>query len=169
VPVAVVRNTDISAPNIPLPGLGIVTLGITDRDVILARADIAASASPVTFPCSMSSLDGCNYDIVAVTPDLPILGMVAIERGFVGVDVTIDGKDYRFVTTHLEVMEPEPGNPLSSAIQAAQASQLITTLATTTPPGRSLIVVGDINSSPDDPIIPGSPPISLNRAKAFSA
>jgi len=75
------------------------------------------------------------------------------------VDLTVGERDYRFVNTHLEVQEPEEGNPLSSVIQAAQAGELIQTLALTTPPGTSLIVVGDINSSPEDPIIPGPLPL----------
>ena len=46
---ASVQNLDISLPGIPIPGLGEVTLGVTDRDVILVRADLAAAATPVPF------------------------------------------------------------------------------------------------------------------------
>lgn len=76
-----------------------------------------------------------------------------IERGWVGVDATVGGKDYRFVDTHLEVQRPD-GTDASSIVQALQAAELIQVLAASTPPSQSLIVVGDINSSPEDPIIP---------------
>jgi hypothetical protein len=61
------------------------------------------------------------------------LGPLAIERGFVAVDARIDDTDYRFVTTHLEVHDLDPTNPLSNFFQAAQAAELIQTLALTTP------------------------------------
>jgi hypothetical protein len=73
-----------------------------------------------------------------------------IEHGFVGVDVTLGTRLYRVVNTHLEVRTPDPTHPLSAAIQAAQATELIATVQATTPAGRALIVLGDLNSSPDD-------------------
>ena len=66
------------------------------------------------------------------------------------VHATVDGRDYRFVNTHLEIREPAPGNPLSRVFQAAQAMQLITTLALTNPSLLPVMIVGDINSSPED-------------------
>lgn len=146
-------------PGVPLSINGSqVVVNFIDHDVILVRNDI--TAVPVTFPCAgtpFESLDGCNYQFVA-TVNTPA-GPLEIDRGFVAVDLEVGGKDYRFVNTHLEVQEPSPGNPLSSVFQAAQAGELIQTLAFTTPPGISLIVVGDINSSPLDPIIPGPRPL----------
>jgi hypothetical protein len=123
-----------------------------DRDVILVRGDIAGeddvNVDVVTFGCLKQSGDGCNYDVVA-SATLPGGVDLDIERGFVGVDVTVEGKDYRFINTHLEVQHPSD-DPRSPAIQAAQAQELILTLANTPLDGRSLIVVGDINSSPED-------------------
>jgi hypothetical protein len=58
------------------------------------------------------------------------------------------------VNTHLEVQFPDP-NPLSEVYQAAQAGELLQILLQTTPLDRSLVVVGDMNSSPDHPAIPG--------------
>jgi len=64
------------------------------------------------------------------------------------VDVTVDGEDYRFFNSHLEVQ----GNTvIPGGIQTAQAAELISTALTTTPAGRKLIIVGDMNSSPNDP------------------
>jgi endonuclease/exonuclease/phosphatase family metal-dependent hydrolase len=78
---------------------------------------------------------------VPITSDLI---RVSFERGFVGVDATVDSKSYRFVNTHLEIREPVPRQ-----FQCEQAAELIETLADT-PAGLSLIVVGDLNSSPED-------------------
>jgi hypothetical protein len=165
----------VIVPPVPLPGIPFVIDGYPalvnffDRDVILVRGDLAGGASPVDFKefqdppwniCLKDSADGCNYSIVAQAELQPPGGedpiLLNIERGFVGVDVTVEGKDYRFINTHLEVQRPS-ADLLSPFIQAAQSAELIGVLAATTPPDKSLIVVGDINSSPDDPFIPLPP------------
>ena len=83
------------------------------------------------------------------------LGTIDIERGFVAIDTTIDGKDYRVVTTHLEIQRPDATNPLSQFFQAAQVAELLQILLNTTPLDRSVVVAGDMNSDPRDPDIPG--------------
>ena len=126
-----------------------------DRDVILARSDIPTAAVDFTGVCPKPSAQGCNYDVV-LPITLPFSPPVTInvERGFVAVDATVDGKVYRFVNTHLE--EKLTGTP--AAIQVAQAAELIQILQATTPQDRSLLLVGDTNSSPVDPPILGSFP-----------
>jgi endonuclease/exonuclease/phosphatase family metal-dependent hydrolase len=153
---ASVQNANLAIP-LDITGdlLPDVSVEVTDRDVILVRADIAASTAAVPFSlvCAEPSADsgpGCNF--VARTSDL-------VPRGFVAVDATIDGKDYRFVNTHLEIKYPIPGNPLSSVIQSAQAFELIQLLAATTPSNKSLIIAGDMNSSQEDQVIPAPTPI----------
>ena len=126
-----------------------VLIRVLDRDVILARGDV--DTDPVVFPCNKPSADGCNYDVIASAEVLG--GVINIEIGFVGVDATVNGQDYRFVNTHLEVQSPS-ADALAPLIQASQASQLVATLSVTTPPGIELLVVGDINSSPEDPAFP---------------
>ena len=165
----VVVNLDLTGvliPGLP-PGLPVdldfdgnpdLTVTVLDRDVILAKPGVATRL--VTFPCSRPSGDGCNYKTVAsvVSP----IGPIVVERGFVGVDARVRGKHYRFVNTHLEVMElaePPPGTPpgvvVGGSIQAAQATELnalvAASLLTDPPkPGTKPIIVGDINSSPTD-------------------
>ena len=58
-------------------------------------------------------------------------------------------------TTHLEEKHSETD---AAPVQAAQAAELLEVLQVTTPPERALIVVGDTNSSPVDPLIFGSIP-----------
>ena len=128
-----------------------VLISVLDRDVILARGDVGTE--PVAFPCNKPSADGCNYDVIASAKVLG--GVINIERGFVGVDATVNGQEYRFVNTHLEVQSPSD-DPLSPLIQAFQATQLVATLSLLAPPPpeTELLVVGDINSSPVDPPFP---------------
>lgn len=165
--VATVENLDlrdIQVPGLP-PGVPFeinsvpALLVALDRDVILARNDVVAAGpvTPVTFPCARPSANGCNFQAFpqAETP----AGPLAIERGFVAVDATVNGMDYRFVNTHLEVRKPDPTDPLSSFFQAAQAAELIDTLELTTPADRTLIVAADINSSPENLGVPGPLPL----------
>jgi hypothetical protein len=154
---ATVKNLDLTLPVVTSTGQALVT--VIDRDVVLARSDIASAVAPVPFNaiCAHPSMDGCNYDVVG---EVSLGGVtIRIERGFVGVDATVGGEAYRFVNTHLEVREPAAGNPYSRIVQAAQAYQLLLTMQGTTPADRKLLVVGDINSDPRDEILPVPPPL----------
>jgi hypothetical protein len=144
--VALVQNFAVQSfmgfPGIPFTYNGALAfLQVQDRDVILARSDV--DATPVALPCLRPSEDGCNFDV-----DLPLGALGSVERGFIAVDATIAGIDYRFYNSHLEVQ----GNAqIPGEVQAAQAFQLVTTALGTTPAERRLIIVGDMNSSPSDP------------------
>jgi len=144
---AVVKNVDLLFP------LGEnMIVGAIDRDVILARGDVTTSITPVALSGCKSSVDGCNYRIVANVTS--VAGEISIERGFVAVDALIGNTLVRFVNTHLEEREVDPSNPLSPIIQAAQAIELISILAAfPNPYGAKVVIVGDINSSPHDSIL----------------
>jgi len=154
---ATVQNLTIESVGFPVPGIPVfldndeapdIFITVIDRDVILARGNIVAT--PVTYLCAKPSLDGCNFENVAMTSigGIPL----NIERGFVAVDAIVKGNAYRFVNTHLEVRFPDPINPISRFFQSVQATELIGTLAfQPAPPNSRLLVVGDINSDPDDP------------------
>jgi hypothetical protein len=164
--VAIVENFDTAAvapDGLPVLIHGVpVALSALDRDVILVRDGIEAVA--VNFQgvdpmiCVLVSADGCNYQVSASATS-PVIGTINMLRGFVAVDVTVNGNDYRIVDTHLEQREPDPGNPYSRYFQTAQATELLGTLLLTTPPERRLMVLGDMNSAPEDQPIatPGGP------------
>jgi len=145
--VAIVQNFTVQSYG-PYPGIPFFVNGapaflqVMDRDVILARRDVMATK--FAYPCARASADGCNYNVV-----LPLGALGNVERGFVAVDATVDKVKYRFVNTHLEV---EASDVIPGEVQAAQAFQLLGTVLdpTNTPLNRRLIIVGDMNSSPND-------------------
>ena len=150
---AEIQNLTLAPPALPLPGIPLfldptsppVFIQVIDRDVILARSDVLAV--PVEFDCLRPSLDGCNYNAVA---PVSVAGIpINIERGFVGVDATIGGADYRFINTHLEV-KLLGGNLATAILQPAQATELWLAILDTFDPQKRLLVAGDFNSSPAD-------------------
>ena len=157
---AVIENLVLPPAGFPYPGIPVfldtipavpIFVQVLDRDVVLARADVEAEA--VNFNCARPLAKGCHYFYVA---PFSLLGQqLFIERGFLGVDATVNGEQYRFVNTHLEVERPN-GSPESIIFQTLQALELLQTLSTN-PTDRRLIVAGDFNSSPTDVSFIGMP------------
>jgi hypothetical protein len=138
---AIVENFKVEDIPFVLPGnTQPALLTVIDRDVILARSDIKTNT--VNFGCTgFVSGDGCNYRVALSAGPFTVL------RGYVGVDAAVGDYDFRVINTHLEVKD----SPIPPFFQDAQALELLTVLAAT-PSNRTLIVLGDINSSPDDPV-----------------
>lgn len=145
VDVATVANLDFGP--IPVPTYGLVS--ITDRDVILARCDVDAEIVNLAPVCpGRESVNGCNYAVVAIA-NTPV-GSIPFQRGYLAVDT----ESGRYFNTHLEIRDPQPGNPLSPLVQRFQSMELIAAIAAINiliPPPGPVIIVGDINSSPEDP------------------
>ena len=159
-PAAIVKNFDL--PGIPFNINGSTALLFAvDRDVLLSREDVVATKvdwSDYGVPglCPKPSLDGCNYQTVtsATTP----FGPLAIERGFVAVDAKVGNRVYRIFNTHLEISGVDAGVQEFTFFQAAQAYELIQTISASTPSDVSVIVLGDMNSSPEHADIGGTFP-----------
>jgi endonuclease/exonuclease/phosphatase family metal-dependent hydrolase len=133
-------NLQIPIPLIP-PYVGFVAL--LDRDVILARGDVVTT-NPFWD----------NYDNT-LPVNLPF-GTLQVLRGYVAVKAEVEGKEYIFVNTHLELRgtDFDPPIPEISGIQAAQAYELIDELfQVLAQKPLPIILVGDLNSSPEDPVI----------------
>lgn len=107
----------------------------TDREVILARADLKTS------DLKLSNAQAGNFVTNCTIPSATV-GPITIQRGWVSVDVKIQGKSFRFLSTHLD------GDclPITSAIQQAQAAELLAGPAATDLP---MVLVGDLNSPGD--------------------
>ena len=138
---SLVQNVDVELPglegfdsNIPLFFDG----RVTDRDVILVRGDVETA-------------NAMSHNYTFNVP-VPIAGVeLEFLRGFTSVDAWVRGRKYHFVNTHLEVDFQGP----ALAFQALQAQELLGILAAVEDP---VIVVGDFNSDPSDPIVAGIVP-----------
>jgi len=126
-PIVVQNGSDIEVPG--LISTGLVDIRLTDRDVILARAD--------NKDFTLSNTNGAQF--AAKLPLTTPFGPISIPRSWVSVDVTFDkGEKARIVSTHLE--------PLSPIIQGLQADELLNG------PGKThlpVVFIGDFNSNAD--------------------
>jgi hypothetical protein len=148
---AVAQVTNIEIPGLPLfiEGFGLVTVSITDRDVILAREDVETS-NPV----------GANFCAGVPVPEDSLLFplLPKILRGYAMVDARVKGRDYRFVNTHLEISE----QPVFSTFQSLQAFELVGPPDPDCPSAgplffddHTIVLVGDFNSDPGaGPLVP---------------
>ncbi|MCA1555483.1 MAG: endonuclease/exonuclease/phosphatase family protein [Acidobacteria bacterium] len=127
---AVAANVNISQA---LPISFTTLASYTDRDVIIVRDDLPTSQLKVSNPTSQ------NFQ--AALP-VPLNGdLVFVPRGWSTVDVKLRGKSYRFANTHLEAYSP--------IVRNFQAQELAASLAASPLP---VVLVGDLNSTPDDSI-----------------
>lgn len=121
-----VQNIDIELPAFVAPGvLGDVRL--TDRDVILARGDVATSDS-------RGSQFAAKVPIRVGGANGPV---ITIPRGWTSVVADVDGRTLRFANTHLEL------GGASAPVQVAQGRELLAILAAEWLP---TVLVGDLNS-----------------------
>jgi endonuclease/exonuclease/phosphatase family metal-dependent hydrolase len=140
--VAVVPGLDAEAPT---------TLGfdarVTTRDVLIARTDLPES------DFKLSNLQIRQY-IAAPTMQTPA-GPFTDTSGFGAIDVTMRGRQLRFVTTHLDV---------TPAISYFQALELVQTATNTNLP---VVLVCDCNATPDLPADPTYPSYQLIKEAGF--
>jgi hypothetical protein len=155
------KVTNLNVTGIPFLVNGYpALLSVADRDAILVRNEL--NASWVNFAsvaaCAKPSDQGCNY-LTAPPPLSTPVGTIAIERGFLAVDVTVRGRSYRVFNTHLEQRLLAPSLPQTRLLQVGQAYELVGTALGTWDGVKKLIVVGDMNSAAGDVIpVPPYPP-----------
>ena len=126
-PIAVLTNLDAEAPAFD-SSFNLFDVRVTDHDVMLARTDLQTSE----FELEKIQFQHFTTNL---TFSSPTLGLLTIPHGWISVDAKLRGKQYRFVTTHLESLSP--------AIQAAQAAELVNGPGNTDVP---VIFAGDFNS-----------------------
>lgn len=111
-------------------------LRLTESVAILARDGVEAS-----------NADGGTF---AWYLPVGVAGFpVNVIKGWASVDVTVKGRDYRFVTTHLEPADIGPDHaviPEVAFIQHQQASELLGVLEDA---GMPVVLTGDLNSEVD--------------------
>src|SRR5436190_2633974 len=135
-PVSIVTNFDVEAPRLSAKS-GFQDIRLTDRDVILAREDLPSGVLSVAHPQASNFVHNLELDGA-------LFGGVVIPRGWTAVDVTLQGRTIRLITTHLERNGPE--------VQVAQAAELIAGPANTALP---VVLLGDLNSAAGAGGVPG--------------
>jgi len=122
---AVVPGFDAEVPT----GLGI-DVRLSVADVLLARTDLK------TADFKFENVQTGTYAAALTFPT--VVGPIAFPRQWASVDVKIRGKQFRFITTHLEAF--------SQYHRVAQAAEL---LAGPTVTDLPTVMVGDFNAEPD--------------------
>jgi endonuclease/exonuclease/phosphatase family metal-dependent hydrolase len=130
-----VTNTNFVSPEVPLVPLAPLRVKFTDRDVVIARADLPAAQLKASNPSP-------HIFQARIPITLPV-GTTEIIRGWSTVDVKLRGKTYRFANTHLEAFDP--------TVRRLQGAELTQSLAASPHP---VVLVGDLNSRPDDMLGP---------------
>lgn len=128
-------DSTVQLAGAPLPG------SFADRDAILVNADA---------PRSRLQLLGTGAAHYASQLSFPtLLGPIDFDRGYVWADFRSAGRQWRAVDTHFEAY-PGFGTQLHD-YTADQAAELLAAL----PEKRSTVVLGDLNSRPDNPLAQG--------------
>jgi endonuclease/exonuclease/phosphatase family metal-dependent hydrolase len=118
---------------VALPSAAGITVGLVDREAILARDDDEIALSNVQTGSFASAL-----------PVQTAHGTFELARGWMAVDARVRGTSVRFITTHLEVAGP----PAAAAVQLLQAGELLDGPAATPLP---VVMLGDFNARPGRP------------------
>jgi endonuclease/exonuclease/phosphatase family metal-dependent hydrolase len=123
---AVASHVDDTNITLPIEG-GYITL--QDRDAILVRSNHGLKVSnPQNAPFSL---------ILGPPLGFPI----EVKRGWASVDVSVSGRQFRFVTTHLEDPSPDPAS--ITPLQEAQAMELVNIAVSG---GLPVVFAGDFNT-----------------------
>jgi len=121
---ALVENTDVELPRLNAD-FSLTDVRLTDYDALLVRADVESSAAAAA-----------NYQASVPGP----YGL-DIKRGWTAVDLTLGGRTFRVVNTHLEPVETAGGS-----FQARQAAELLDLLSSER---RPTVLLGDLNTEAD--------------------
>lgn len=110
---------------------------LTQRDVILAKAGLPPDE------LSLANAQSANFGFNLLLPVIGGPASVTVFRGWTSIDVTLNGRSFRLVNTHLEAF--------SNCVRTIQAFELLLGPLVTELP---VILVGDLNSAPDDAAFP---------------
>ena len=122
-----VTNFDLEVPLV----VDFVDVRMTDRDVILARADVSGRSLTIRNPQSATFATFLPINVLGMT--------LEVRRGWTSVDADVAGESFRFINTHLEAFAPQ--------VRDVQAGELLAGPVNTALP---VILVGDLNATPTD-------------------
>jgi len=145
--IAVQTNAVVDLPALDATG-NLITAGFTDYDAVLARTDLPMSEMKI----SNVEMQHFNLNLPFTLADTTI----PFFRGWISLQAKIRGKQYKFVTTHLETFSPD--------IQAEQTNELLLGPLNTELP---VILAGDLNSDAFQPSWSNGPAIQILEAAGF--
>ena len=135
------KNSDIEMPAVDA-SLNMIMVGFTDYDAVLVRTDLPVSQLAIQNVQAQYFTNILNFSIAGQS--------IPFTRGWISVDAKLRGKNYRFVTTHLETFVNE--------YQAAQAQELLYGPLNTYLP---TILAGDLNSDANQPKFENGPAFGI--------
>ena len=145
--IAVQTNAVVDLPAFDA-SYNLITVGFTDYDVVLARTDLPVSEFKT------SNITMHHYSVIL---PFTVAGQtIPFLRGWISLQVKERGKEYRFVTTHLETFSPD--------IQAAQTNEMLSGPLTSDLP---VILAGDLNSDANQPSWANGPAFQILQAAGF--
>ena len=137
---------DIEAPGL-FPA-GLVDVRLTQREVILVRKSAGLK---------LINAQGGQYAAFVTVPT--VIGVpVSLQWSWASVDATLNGRSFRFATTHLD--------PISGDAQQAQAAEFLAGPGATTVP---IVWVGDFNSDADATVLTGVPSATATYGSIIAA
>jgi len=135
------KNSDIEMPAFD-DSYKMIMVGFADYDAVLVRTDL---------PVSQLKIENVQARYFNAILNFPIADQsIPFTRGWISVDAKLRGKNYRFVTTHLETFVNE--------YQAAQALELLYGPLNTDSP---TILAGDLNSDANAPSFKNGPAFGI--------
>lgn len=135
------KNSEIDMPAVDA-SYNPIMVGFTDYDAVLVRTDLPVSQLAIQNIQAEHFTNILNFQIAGLT--------IPFTRGWIAVDAKLRGKNYRFVTTHLETFVNE--------YQAAQAQELLYGPLNTYLP---TILAGDLNSDANNPKFENGPAFGI--------
>jgi endonuclease/exonuclease/phosphatase family metal-dependent hydrolase len=110
---------------------GTAMLKVTDRNVLIVRADASESGKQATNPMQ---------DVYATALPVPLLGSTFyVQRGWASVDISVGEKSVRVFDTHFEAYSP--------LVRIGQVAELTRIMAASPYP---VVLAGDLNVYPKD-------------------
>jgi len=123
---SLVQDSEIELP--VLGNGGLTSLTLNDRDAVLVRSNRGLK---------VSNPQHGTFTYILQPPDFPF----ELRRGWASVDVSASGRQFRFVTAHLE--DPSPDPAALTPLQMAQAQELVNIALSG---GLPVVFVGDFNT-----------------------
>ena len=143
------QESDITLPALDPTFKELIDIRLTDSEAVLVRTDVSVADLKVANVTKGQFVSRVIFPVAGINIEVP--------RGWIAVDGKMRGKNFRFVTTHLETFSPE--------FQQAQTLELIDGPLHTNLP---VILAGDLNSDALHPSFANGPAYGILTSDGFT-